>query len=128
MPGVVALQTTSFRNYEETQTNIDSLNEQLASKVDQLKEVALIVICDDASFTAASIRNYVWVTYTRCNPSHDIYGIKPFTRNKHWGCEGPMIIDARIKPHHAPPLEPDPVIEKNIDRLFAKGGSLYGIA
>jgi len=67
------------------------------------------------------------VTYTRSNPSHDIYGIASFIRNKHWGCEGPMIVDARIKPHHAPPVMKDPATEKRIDRLFSKGGSLYGI-
>ena len=26
---------------------------------------------------------------------------------KHWGCHGPLVIDARLKPHMAPPLEPD---------------------
>jgi len=36
-------------------------------------------------------------------------------------------MDARIKPHHAPPLETDKAIEKKIDRLFDKGGSLYGL-
>jgi 4-hydroxy-3-polyprenylbenzoate decarboxylase len=37
-----------------------------------------------------------------------------------------LVIDARIKPHHAPPLEKDPAVEKRIDRLFEKGGSLHG--
>src|SRR3546814_12412271 len=39
-------------------------------------------------------------------------GINSFTENKHWGCSGSLIIDARIKPHHAPPLVKDPEIEK----------------
>jgi 4-hydroxy-3-polyprenylbenzoate decarboxylase len=34
------------------------------------------------------------------------------------------VIDARIKPHHAPAVEMDPLIEKRIEKLFAKGGSL----
>jgi len=85
------------------------------------------VLCDDSSFTAATLNNYLWVTYTRSNPSHDIHGIAEFTENKHWGCRGPLIIDARIKPHHAPPVEKVPAIEQKIDRLFAKGGSLYGV-
>jgi 4-hydroxy-3-polyprenylbenzoate decarboxylase len=53
--------------------------------------------------------------------------VQSFTENKHWGCNGPLIIDARIKPHHAPILEKDPSVEKRIDRLFAKGGSLAGL-
>jgi 4-hydroxy-3-polyprenylbenzoate decarboxylase len=38
-----------------------------------------------------------------------------------------MILDARIKPHHAPVLEKDPETEKKIDRLFKKGGCLQSI-
>jgi 4-hydroxy-3-polyprenylbenzoate decarboxylase len=38
-----------------------------------------------------------------------------------------MIIDARIKPHHAPVLELDPETEKKVDKLGAKGASLHGI-
>jgi 4-hydroxy-3-polyprenylbenzoate decarboxylase len=56
-----------------------------------------------------------------------MYGIADFVVNKHWGCHGPLVIDARTKPHHAPVLEKDPAIEKRIDRLFAKGGSLEGV-
>lgn len=127
MPGVLALQTGSFSSYEQAQEEMDILNHQLAPGHQQLSGITMIVVCDDSGFLSASLKNYVWTTYTRCNPSHDIYGIASFTSNKHWGCHGPMIIDARIKPHHAPPLEKDPGVEKKIDKLFAKGGSLHGI-
>ena len=56
-----------------------------------------------------------------------MYGIDSITRFKHWGCNGPLVIDARIKPHHAPVLEKDAVIEKRVDQLFERGGSLSGI-
>ena len=101
------------------------LHQQLKEYGDQLNEFPLLIVCDDAAFTSAAINNYLWVTYTRCNPSHDIYGINSFTHHKHWGCTGPLVIDARIKPHHAPPVEKDVAIEKKINRLFEKGGSLY---
>ncbi len=46
----------------------------------------------------------------------------------HWGCvAGPLVIDARIKPHHAPPLEDDPEIERRVDALAKAGGPLHGI-
>jgi 4-hydroxy-3-polyprenylbenzoate decarboxylase len=106
---------------------MDALNAALLPQLEQLQGIALIVVCDDSSFAAANISNFVWTTFTRCNPSHDIYGIGSFTENKHWGCRGPLVIDARIKPHHAPVLEKDPSVEKKIDRLFAEGGSLQGI-
>jgi len=128
MPGVIAIKTKPFADYPSVKAEMKILNDQLHDAVNQLKGVAIIVVCDDANFVAANLRNYLWVTYTRCNPSHDMHGIKESVVNKHWGCEGPLVIDARIKPHHAPPVEKDPAVEKSIDRIFAKGGSLQNIA
>jgi 4-hydroxy-3-polyprenylbenzoate decarboxylase len=127
MPGVIALQTKAFTTYDMAKKEMEMLDTQLNNKVDDLNNTPFIIICDNSSFVAENLRNYLWVTYTRCNPSHDIYGIDSFTENKHWGCRGSLIIDARIKPHHAPPVEKDPAVEKKINRLFEKGGSLFGI-
>jgi len=64
----------------------------------------LIVVADKSDFAAKNIANFVWVTFTRTDPAQDIYGVDSFTENKHWGCKGSLVIDARIKPHHAPEL------------------------
>ncbi|MCB0663043.1 MAG: UbiD family decarboxylase, partial [Saprospiraceae bacterium] len=48
----------------------------------------LVIIVDDSEFTTATLNNWLWVTFTRSNPSHDIYGVKAIFENKHWGCEG----------------------------------------
>ncbi len=82
---------------------------------------------DDSEFTARSERNFLWVTFTRSDPAADIWGIGTFIHKKHWGCTGPLVIDARIKPHHAPPLIDDPTIERRVDALAAPGGPLHGI-
>ncbi len=125
MSGVVSLQAAAFDNYDKAAAEMEYLNQQLQHAM--LDEVVMIVLADDASFVAENMRNFLWASFTRCNPSHDIYGINSFTRHKHWGCKGPVILDARIKPHHAPPVELDAAVEKKIDRLFTKGGSLYGV-
>jgi 4-hydroxy-3-polyprenylbenzoate decarboxylase len=87
----------------------------------------LVVLVDDCDFTARSLRNWLWVTFTRSNPAADIHGLGAFTHQKHWGCTGPLVIDARIKPHHAPPLEEDPAITRRVEELGAPGGPLYRI-
>ena len=69
----------------------------------------------------------MWVTFTRSNPAADVYGIGAFTSQKHWGCRGSLVIDARIKPHHAPPLVEDPAVARRVDALGAAGGPLAGI-
>lgn len=127
MPGVIALKLTPFETYSTATKEMDILNNLLQSKTGELQTVPVLVICDDAAFVSETIRNFLWVTFTRCNPSHDIYGIESSTINKHWGCKGPLVFDARIKPHHAPPVISDAATEKKIDKLFNKGGSLYSI-
>jgi len=127
MPGVIALQTNKFTTNQTAATEIQVLNEQCKHQLSTLEGVVQLIICDDSEFVANRLGNYLWVTYTRSNPSHDIYGIDEFIIHKHWGCNGPMVIDARIKPHHAPPVEKVPEVEKRIDKLFAKGGSLHGV-
>lgn len=80
--------------------------------------IAMIVVCDDSSFVAEDFSNFVWATFTRSNPSHDFHGLGAFTENKHWGCTGPVVIDARVKPWHAPGLVPDPEVAKRVEERF----------
>jgi 4-hydroxy-3-polyprenylbenzoate decarboxylase len=125
MPGALAVEVPKNIKSSDMPIMMEILEEHL--KDAELDDLPLIVLCDDAAFTAQNINNFVWVTFTRSNPSHDIYGINSFTEHKHWGCAGPLIIDARIKPHHAPVLEKDPAVEKLVDKMGEKCGSLYGI-
>ena len=87
----------------------------------------LIVIVDDSEFAARNLGNFLWVTFTRSNPAADMFGIGQFVEQKHWGCRGSLVIDARRKPRHAPPLIEDPAISRRVDQLAARGGPLHGI-
>lgn len=89
--------------------------------------IALVVVCDDPAFTAASWDNFLWVSFTRSDPATDLYGPGGGTRCKHWGCDAPLIMDARRKTFHAPPLEEDPDVERRVDRWAARGGPLHGL-
>ncbi len=122
MPGIVAFQTSGYINAADTAIVLEKLNNQLALQTESLHTLPLMIWCDDANFTAASLNNFLWVTFTRSNPSHDIHGIAAFTKNKHWGCNGPLIIDARVKPHHAPVLEKDARVEQRVDKILHKAG------
>lgn len=123
MPGVIAMNTQPFTTYENAEQEISTLNSSLITQ--NLEGIMLIVLTDDASFIEKNLNNFLWTTFTRSNPASDIYGVDAFTEHKHWGCNGPLIIDARKKPHHAPALIKDLEVEKRVDKLFKKGGSLY---
>ena len=125
LPGVLAVEAPAYTNDSATAEQIAILDEYLKNA--DLSGLPMIVLCDDAGFTAENINNFVWVTFTRSNPSHDIHGIGSFIQHKHWGCTGPFIIDARIKPHHAPPLIKDAAVEAKVDEMGKKGGVLHGV-
>ena len=55
---------------------------------DAINRFPLLVIVDDSDFAAASLGNFLWVTFTRSNPAADVHGIGAATRDKHWGCRG----------------------------------------
>lgn len=121
-PGILAIQGPAFTG-PESYEQAEQLCQHLARF--DLQEIPLIVLVDDSVFLAETLNNFVWATFTRANPSHDLHGVKAFIEHKHWGCRGPLVIDARIKPHHAPVLETDPAVSRKVDQLFRKGGELY---
>jgi len=125
MPGVLAVQVPAYTEATQTAKQVEVLNAHL--KTQDLSNLPLIVLCNDADFTAQTVANFVWVTFTRSNPSHDIHGVNAYYENKHWCCGGPLLIDARIKSHHAPVLEKNSEVEKAIERFAKPGASLHGI-
>ena len=128
-PGILAVEGPRF-HAQSNANGVDPALEQLCATIGSdhpLRGFPLIVLVDDASFTANSLRNFLWVTFTRSNPASDILGVDARTDHKHWGCRGPLIIDARIKPHHAPPLEDDLAVVRKVESLAARGGPLHGL-
>lgn len=126
MPGILIVEGPTF-DAHRYEAQIKQLTEALLPAKDSLDGFPMIIVADDAAFSAATENNFLWTTFTRSNPSHDLYGVDSFVDHKHWGCHGPVVIDARIKPHHAPPLIEDPAVTKRVDALAAKGGPLYGV-
>jgi len=126
LPGIVALQGPEFVSYEHAEQEMAQLSEAIRERgLDD--SCPMIIIADDSEFMGAALNNFLWATFTRSNPSHDIYGVNSRYEHKHWACDQ-VIIDARIKPHQAPPLIPDAEVEERIGRLFEPGASLGGLS
>ncbi len=127
MPGVLVVEGPSYRPDARGK---DSALGQFCRSFDSratINEFPLVVVVDDSEFTARSLENFLWTTFTRSNPATDIDGIEAGVVDKHWGCGGSLVIDARSKPHHAPPLIEDAEIMRRVDGLAARGGPLHGI-
>tara|TARA_R110002072_G_scaffold99008_1_gene217973 strand:+ start:88459 stop:90300 length:1842 start_codon:yes stop_codon:yes gene_type:complete len=126
-PGVLAIEGPGYPpNDAGAAPHCDQFAEQIPES-SPLNRFPLIVVVDDSDFTARQLKNFLWTVFTRSNPASDIYGVGSFTEQKHWGCQGSLIIDARIKPHHAPPLIEDLEVTRRVDQLAASGGPLHGI-
>jgi 4-hydroxy-3-polyprenylbenzoate decarboxylase len=125
-PGMAVIQGPAFTAYPRARQQINKVKAALQN-APGLSGLALVVVVDDARFCARTFANFLWVTFLRSNPSHDIYGVKEKTVNKHWGCAGPLVIDARTKPFHAPPLVPDPEVSRRVEQMACRGGPLYKI-
>ncbi|RLB72962.1 MAG: 3-octaprenyl-4-hydroxybenzoate carboxy-lyase, partial [Deltaproteobacteria bacterium] len=127
LPGVLLVQGPPCKEYLPGEDlNLLRFSKKYTAD-DPINTFPLILVVDDSRFCAAALNNWLWTCFTRSNPATDSYGIESFSQAKHWGCSGSLIIDARSKPHHAPPLIDDPAIEEQVNQLAVNGGPLQGI-
>ncbi len=127
LPGILLLQGPRHNLPPGIQDPaIDELGHSLASWPER-KGFPLLLLVDDSDFCARNLANFLWVAFTRSDPATDSYGVNTTIRAKHWACSEPLILDARIKPFHAPPLEEDPLVTARIEALGAPGQPLHGL-
>ncbi|MEQ1747373.1 MAG: UbiD family decarboxylase [Saprospiraceae bacterium] len=117
LPGVLAVRAPAFLAEIPAREQAEQFCRALEPF--DLSHVPLILLVDDSRFAAAALNNFLWVAFTRSNPSHDLYGVGAFAEHKHWGCRGPVVLDARKKPHHAPELVVDTAVQERVERLLS---------
>lgn len=122
LPGVLAITAPHCGIARQTDPIVENFCDQFDPAIGN--SFPLIVLVDDAEFSARTLNNFLWTTFTRSDPALDLYGVGANISHKHWGCPGSLVIDARVKPHHAPPLLEDPEISAKVDALASRGGPL----
>ena len=127
-PGILALSGPSFDS--SAPRGEDPLLSELEAYFPAghpARQFPLWVVTEDAGFLEGAWENFLWAAFTRADPATDLYGLESFTQAKHWGCRGPLVIDARKKPYHAPELMEDPDLVRRVEAMAARGGPLSGL-
>jgi 4-hydroxy-3-polyprenylbenzoate decarboxylase len=127
LPGILAVEGPAYQADGQGRDGAVARFCQAYTRTDGVNTFPLIVIVDDSEFAARTLNNFLWTTFTRSSPARDCYGIESFIVDKHWGCAGSLVIDARQKPRHPPPLVEDPDVTRRVDELAAPGRPLHGI-
>ena len=74
-----------------------------------------IVVLHDSISCADSVEKFLWATWTRFNPSTDVYAREIKVVNNHISYHAPIVIDARMKPWYPKEVEPREDIVKLVD-------------
>ena len=127
MPGVIMLQGPAY-----DASSRDVLFHQITEALGRWpfrENYPWITLIDSATdtfpsgATQSTLRDFLWFTFTRSDPAKDVFGYNERSGEKHWKCAAPIVIHARIKPHHQKALTlPDDIrnrarqilIEENI--------------
>ena len=128
MPGVILIEGPAF---EKPATRAIGKHEAIDALKDAIahwkfrENYPWISIIDEGALTANNIlSDFLWLTFTRSDPAQDIYGLDETVEQKHWKCKAPLIIDARIKPHHQKQLTVPTEITAKAKQILKDAGVL----
>lgn len=79
----------------------------------------LVVLVDDAALATRSDPRFLWTAFTRMEPAADLHGARRMHRN-HIVFEGPVVLDARMKPTYPKELFCDPDTAALVSRRWAE--------
>lgn len=128
MPGVLMIEGPSYKKSE----TLRDLKEAFAHWefrenypwISIIDEGAANVAANSGTSTNNILSDFLWLTFTRSDPAQDIYGLDETVEEKHWKCSAPMIIDARIKPHHQKQLTVPTEITAKAKQILKDAGVL----
>ena len=84
-----------------------------------------ITVIDEGACNSDNVlSDFLWLTFTRSDPAQDVYGLDESICDKHWKCKAPLIIDARIKPHHQKQLTVPAEITAKAKQILKDAGVL----
>ncbi len=98
--------------------------EQMIQSKD-FEEWPLVILCDNAKKTVASLGRFLWTVFTRFEPAADLYSARVELVRNSARMHGPILLDARMKPNYPDELFCDDATAKLVserwNRYFPQG-------
>ena len=108
-PGCLVCQAPAYGEFQEFTTLL---------KHPSFANWPLVILVDDLKKTLRSQTSFLWTLFTRFEPAADIHAKAEVVRH-HLSYQGPLLIDARMKPSYPPELKTDPETEKLVTRNWS---------
>ena len=100
MPGVILLESSATFDASSKAERFADLKAAL-DRWDFRENYPWISVINEGTLSTDNVlSDFLWLTFTRSDPAQDIYGLDETICDKHWKCQAPLIIDARVKPQH----------------------------
>ncbi len=125
LPGILLFQAPPWCD-DGTQHDAQRLAEKICERFSDsdvwglLKTFPLVVLTDSTARAAASIRDFLWTAFTKTDPARDLFGAGAFVENRHYGFDGPIVLDARTKTFHAPELSEPPEVARRAEEILSR--------
>ncbi len=104
--GCLVLEVTDYASDND-------LGEKIA-KCGRFDDFQIVVLHDRIEYAGES-ENFLWATWTRFNPSTDVFAKNVEIKNNHIVYTAPIVIDARMKPWYPKELEPREDVVRLVD-------------
>jgi 4-hydroxybenzoate decarboxylase subunit C len=77
----------------------------------------LLILADQAAIANSSLE-FLWTVFTRFDPASDMFAAQTTLHKHQINYQGPILIDARMKPQYPIVLTSDPDIKKKVDEFW----------
>jgi 3-polyprenyl-4-hydroxybenzoate decarboxylase len=107
--GCLAVEGTDYENDNHLPDRI--------AKSNAFNDFQIVIVHDSIEF-ADSTEKFLWATWTRFNPSTDIFAREASIKNNHIAYAAPIVIDARMKPWYPGTVETREDIARLVDNRW----------
>ncbi len=127
MAGVLVIQSPAYtKDGEYSGAEIAKLLECSLEEWPYRENYPWISLIDfDNELNGEKLNDFLWLSFTRSDPAQDLFGFHSEIIHKHWGCEAPIIVDARVKPHHQKPLKVSEVVRNRATQILNSEGIFF---